>query len=122
MHFRIQVVAVSDDGTEQRKDVADLVRSEATLETLGLTLEESKQLLQALQRMMIEQQAEAYLDAQRACPACGKQRQIKQRGTAPFRTLFWPGLSAESALAAVRLPDAPAQDFSTAQGAAARTE
>jgi hypothetical protein len=38
--------------------------------------------------MMIEQQVEAYLDEQRACPACGKQRQIKQSGTAPFRTLF----------------------------------
>jgi hypothetical protein len=41
MQFRIQVVAVSDDGTEQRKEIADLVRSEATLETLGLALEES---------------------------------------------------------------------------------
>lgn len=88
MHFRLQVVAVSDDGTEQRKELADLVRSEATLETLGLTLDESKQVLQELQRMMVEQQVNAYLDEQRACPACGKQRQIKQRSTAPFRTLF----------------------------------
>jgi hypothetical protein len=88
MHLRIQVVAVSDDGTEQLKEIADLVRSEATLETLGLTLEESKQLLQERMRTMIEQQVEAYLDEQRACPACGKQRQIKQSGTAPFRTLF----------------------------------
>jgi len=88
MHFRLQVVAVSDDGTEQLEELADLVRSEATLETLGLTLDESKQLLQELQRMMVEQQVNAYLDEQRACPACGKQRQIKQSGTAPFRTLF----------------------------------
>jgi hypothetical protein len=62
--------------------------SKATLETRGLTLEESKQLLQELQRMMVEQQVNAYLDEQRACPACGKQRQIKQSSTAPFRTLF----------------------------------
>ena len=88
MHFRLQVVAVSDDGTEQLEELAVLVRSEATLETLGLTLDESKQLLQELQRMMIEQQVNAYLDEQRACRACGKQRQIKQSGTAPFRTLF----------------------------------
>jgi len=65
-----------------------VVRSEARLETLGLTLEESKQVLQELQRMMIGQQVEAYLDEQRACPDCGKQRHIKQSGTAPFRTLF----------------------------------
>jgi len=88
MHFRLQLVAVSDDGTEQLEELADLVRSEATLETLGLTLDESKQLLQALQRMMVKQQVNAYLDEQRVCPACGKQRQIKQSGTAPFRTLF----------------------------------
>ena len=88
MYFRLQVVVVSDDGTQQRKELADLVRSGATLETLGLTLDESKQLLQALQRMMVEQQVNAYLDEQRACPVCGKQRQIKQSGTAPFRTLF----------------------------------
>jgi hypothetical protein len=88
MHFRIQVVAVSDDGTEQRKEIADVVRSKATLETLGLTLEESKLVLQALQRILIGQQVNTYLDEQRACPACGKQRQIKQSSTAPFRTLF----------------------------------
>ena len=35
MHFRLQVVAVSDDGTEQLEELADLVRSEATLETLA---------------------------------------------------------------------------------------
>ena len=46
MHFRIQIVAVSDDDTEQLQEIAALVRSEAMLETLGLTLEESKQLLQ----------------------------------------------------------------------------
>jgi hypothetical protein len=88
MHLRIQVVAVSDDGREQQKEIADLLRSEARLETLGLRLEESKQLLQELQRTMIEQQVQAYLDQQRACPACGKQRILKQSGRAPFRTLF----------------------------------
>ncbi len=88
MHFRIQVVAVSDDGTEHLQEIADMMRAEATLETLGLTLEESKQLLQQLQQTIIDQQVEAYLDGQYACPACGKQRQLKQSGTAPFRTLF----------------------------------
>jgi hypothetical protein len=88
MHFRIQVVAVSDDGTEQLQEIADVVRSAATLETLGVTLEESKQVLQELQRLLIGQQVDAYLDEQRACPDCGKQRQIKQSSSAPFRTLF----------------------------------
>jgi len=88
MHFRIQIVAISGDGTEHLEEIADLNRSKATLETLGLTLEESKQLLQQLQQTIIDQQVAAYLDGQRACPHCGKNRRLKQSETAPFRTLF----------------------------------
>ena len=46
MKFRIEVVAVADDGAEQRQELVTLTRSEAKLETIGLTLAESKQLLQ----------------------------------------------------------------------------
>ena len=88
MHFRIQIVAVSDDGTERLHEIADVSRSEPTLETIGLTLEESKQLLQHLQRIIVDHQIAAYLDQQRACPDCGKHRHLKQSDTAPFRTLF----------------------------------
>ena len=63
-------------------------RPETTLETTGLTLAESKQLLPDLQRFVIEQQVVAYLDQQRACPHCGKNRPLKEPGVAPFRTLF----------------------------------
>ncbi len=68
--------------------IADVSRSEPTLGTLGLTLEESKELLQQLQQTIVDAQVAAYLDQQRACPACGKDRQLKQSETAPFRTLF----------------------------------
>ncbi len=88
MHFRIQVVAVADDGMEQLQELADLSRSEPTLETLGLTLAESKQVLRQLQQAIIDQQVGAYLDQQRACPDCGKPRHLKESETVPFRTLF----------------------------------
>ena len=89
MHFRIQVVAVSDDGTEHLQKIADLERStEPTLETIGLTLEESKGLLQHLQQTIIDHQVDAYLEGQRACSRCRKHHQLKQNATAPFRTLF----------------------------------
>ncbi len=88
MHFRIQVITVSDDGMEHMQEITDVIRSEPTLETLGLALEESKQLLQQLQKTIVDQQIAAYLDRQRACAHCGKHRQLKQIGTAPFRTLF----------------------------------
>ena len=68
MHFRIQLVAIGDDGTEHRHEIADLTRAEATIETTGLTLAESKEVLHALQRTIIEQQVTAYLDQQREIP------------------------------------------------------
>jgi hypothetical protein len=88
MHFRIQLIAVADDGTEHRHEIADLIRAEATIETTGLTLAESKEVLHALQRSIVDMQVVAHLDAQRPCPHCGKQRPLKEHGIAPFRTLF----------------------------------
>jgi hypothetical protein len=88
MQFRIEVIVIADDGTECRQEVVTLTRTEVKLETIGLTLTESKQVLQQLQQTVIEQQVDAYLDEQRACPACGKRRPLKESDTAPFRTPF----------------------------------
>lgn len=88
MHFRVQLITVADDGTEHREEIADLIRAEATIEATGLTLAESKQVLHALQQTIVDQQVIAFLDEQRACPDCGKQRHLKEHSTAPFRTLF----------------------------------
>jgi len=88
MHVHVQLVAVADDGTEHRQEIAAVGRADATIDTLGLTLEESKQLLHTLQQTIIDQQVAAYLDRQHSCPHCGTHRQLKDSGTAPFRTLF----------------------------------
>jgi len=88
MHVRIHVVTVADDGAEHLQEIADLARAATTIEMLGLRLEESKQVLHALQQTIIDQQVAAHLDHQRSCPHCGKQRPLKDSDTAPFRTLF----------------------------------
>jgi DNA-directed RNA polymerase subunit RPC12/RpoP len=88
MHFRIQLIVVVDDGHEHVQEIADVPRGEASLETLGLTLAESKGLLARLQQSMVTQQVATYLNQQRACPHCGHRRPLKERDTAPFRTLF----------------------------------
>lgn len=77
-----------EDGTEHQQEIADLRRSEAQSETIGLTLEESKAVLHELQQTMVEQQVSDYLEQQRPCPHCQKRRPLKERQTAPFRTLF----------------------------------
>lgn len=78
---------VLDDGTEHRHELADIVRAEPALATKGLTLNESKQVLQHVQHTIINQQVAAYLEQQRVCPDCGKDRQLKRSATAPFPTL-----------------------------------
>jgi hypothetical protein len=88
MQFRIQVVVVADDGTEQLQEIADLTRTDARIETIGLTLAENKALSCRLQQIMVVRQVGAFLATQRTCPDCGKQLQLKDQGTAPFRTLF----------------------------------
>jgi hypothetical protein len=37
MRFRIQIVAVTEDGTEHFHEIADLMRSETKIETIGMT-------------------------------------------------------------------------------------
>ena len=88
MKLQVQVVAIADDGTQHTGTVAEIVRTETTLETLGLTLVESKHLLQELQGVMVDQQVSAYLAEQRACPECGTQRRLKEQATGPFHTVF----------------------------------
>jgi hypothetical protein len=88
MHFRIEVIAVAEDGIEYPQQIADLQRTEATLATLGLTLDESKQVLHALQQIMVPHQVAAYLQQQRPCSHCGKPHELKQSELVPFRTLF----------------------------------
>ena len=89
MHFRIQIIAVSDSDGEQCQEVADLVRSEAlTLETLGLTLLESKTLLHSVQAVVAQHQVAAALERRRPCPQCGKRRALKDNLSTVFRSVF----------------------------------
>ncbi len=49
-------------------------RDQLQPETLGLSLKEAKTLLQGVQRTIVEQQVQEYLQQQQACPDCGKKQ------------------------------------------------
>ena len=56
MRFRLQLITVSEDGSERMHSVADLERdSTLRLETTGLTLAEGKQILKHLQEVVVEE-------------------------------------------------------------------
>ena len=55
MRFRLQLITMSDDGSEQIHPVAELARGcELQPETTGLTLAEGKQILKQVQQVISE--------------------------------------------------------------------
>src|SRR3712207_2292923 len=89
MHFKLQLVAQAGHG--QADDVIDIAVFDKACEPvdqLGLTLAEAKDLLQATQRALLEQQTTAFLHAHAACPICGKLLGSKGQHTLTYRTLF----------------------------------
>ena len=53
-----------------------------------MTLAESKQLLSTLQRHLLQQQVDTFLDARSTCPDCGTPLKLKAHGSRSLRTLF----------------------------------
>ncbi len=88
MKVTVQVVTIDDNGQESIRELACIEREELTAESLGLSVAESKVLLQSLQEVVVEWQMKTYLDSQRHCPDCGKLRPSKGAHHSAFRTVF----------------------------------
>ncbi len=72
MRVKLQLVICHDDGHEETvTDVITLNKHNQRIEHLGLTLAESKQLLSTLQRQLLQQQLNTFLDTRSTCPDCG---------------------------------------------------
>ena len=84
MNFKLQLVACLADGQEPiTEDVFTLNRDELTLENLGLTLSESKDMLKTIQQKLIDKQL--MIHAQTHTPVS-----LRKKGSYPIRlkTLF----------------------------------
>ena len=89
MRVKLQLVICHDEGHEETvTDVITLNKNHQRIEHLGLTLAESKQLLSTLQRHLLQQQVDTFLDARSTCPDCGTPLKLKAHGSRSFRTLF----------------------------------
>jgi hypothetical protein len=73
MNVHVEVVCITADGVEQRRDVLEIERAELAMETLGMSLQEGKALLEGVQDWVVAQQVNENLEQQRACPHCGRQ-------------------------------------------------
>ena len=89
MRVKLQLVICHDDGHEETvTDVITLNKDNQRIEHLGLSLAESKQLLSTIQRQLLRQQLNTFVDRHSTCPDCGTPLKLKARGSKSFRTLF----------------------------------
>ena len=89
MRVKLQLVMCSDEGQEETvTDVITLNKNNQRIEHLGLTLAEAKQLLSTLQRHLLQQQVDTFLDRCSTCADCGALRKVKAHASRSFRTLF----------------------------------
>ena len=88
MKCRVEVVCVDAEGKEHRQAILELEREQLAMETLGLNLDESKTLLEGVQRCMANEQVAADLRQRRRCPDCGECYRVKAGGTTEVKTLF----------------------------------
>ena len=88
MKFRVEVICVNDEGSEQRHDVMELERQKLAMETLGLSLAEGKAILSGVQDFVASQQVSEDLRRRRACPNCGQRYHSKEAGTSAVETVF----------------------------------
>ena len=89
MRVKLQLVICHDEGHEETvTDVITLNKNHQRIEHLGLTLAESKQLLSTLQRHLLQQQVDTFLDARSTCPDCRTPLTLKAHGSRSLRTLF----------------------------------
>ena len=87
MKMRVQVVieAAGGESTDVH-EIACLEREELRPDTVGLTLEEAKTVLERMQQRLVEQQAAEYLRTQSHCPHCEKKRSHKGAHTVRLHT------------------------------------
>ena len=90
MKIKIQVVIEHEDETLEtiEEEISCLQRGRPSLETLGLTLAESKEILANLQEQIVKQQVAEHMQKFQVCEHCRQPRRRNGRQKITYRTLF----------------------------------
>ena len=86
MNVRVEVVCITAEGTEQRRNVMAIERTELAMETLGMSLQEGKALLEGVQDWVVAHQVNENLEQQRGCPNSGQRHTRQDAGSTPVKT------------------------------------
>ena len=89
MKISVQVIVDHENGDPTIiKSMTTFRREDLTLDTLGLTIEESKLLLKNVQSEFVNQQVEHYICNNKTCNKCHENCRIKGHTEIVYRTLF----------------------------------
>lgn len=88
MKISIQVIIDDEHGQTDLEEIVQLSKVMTEDALVGLSLEESKEVLKTLQSVIVQHQAHIYSETHRCCPECHKPRRIKGSTTIQHRTLF----------------------------------
>ncbi len=90
MKIKLQMIIESDENNVPViEEIACLYRENLTPETLGITLQEGKNILKNLQSVMVTNQAQGYIAQYKICQECGKECNIKDgKNKITYRTPF----------------------------------
>lgn len=89
MKFKLQVVREMEAGDLSTAiDIATIERGDLCLENLGLKLNEAKEVLEAIQRAIVQEQVDAFRKLKKQCPDCHNVRHSKGSYDVTFRSLF----------------------------------
>ena len=89
MKFKMRILVENDDGNEVLlTENIEFEREKSSLENLGLSLAESKELLRKTQQAMVAEQVREFLKQSETCSHCQRKRLSKGRHRIIYRTLF----------------------------------
>lgn len=89
MKISVQIIVDHENGDPAViKPITEFRREDLALDTLGLTIKESKSLLQNVQSELVHQQVKQYIRKHNACSQCHKELKIKGHTEIVYRTLF----------------------------------
>ncbi|ENM2140784.1 ISKra4 family transposase [Escherichia coli] len=88
MKLTFQIVITDESGSSRTEELMSLQKSGDALNAIGLSVSESKQLLGAVQKSLVQQQADEYIHQNIQCSHCLTKRRIKGQQKIQYRTLF----------------------------------
>ncbi|EJD0113292.1 TPA: ISKra4 family transposase [Escherichia coli] len=88
MKLTFQIVITDESGSSRTEELMSLQKSVDALNDIGLSVSESKQLFGAVQKSLVQQQADEYINQNIQCPHCLTKRRIKGQQKIQYRTLF----------------------------------